>query len=442
MNRFSVMVLLLALSASIAVAAAAPYPGTAPTSETVSTPNADADALALADIKSPEGQKRHDWRVAFEGAVGYRGSASDASSSSGAGSASGAYGRLSLDASIDRALSSNLRLVAADRLDFSHDEGGAEQGINTLKEAYLSLAVSNGLLIDAGRVNTRFGVASGYNPTDFFRAHAIRSLISVDPETLRQNRLGSAMLRSQLLWDEGSFSALYSPRIDEQRSTATFNPDWGASNARHRYLLSVSQRLAPGVSPEFLLYGVEGRAPTLGINHSLLLSDAVVAYAEWSGGRGPSMLAEAHGGEAPQHFHSRLAAGLSYTSPRKDTLSLEYHLNTAAPDRDEWSAMREGPAPLLMAYRLFALDTQDLPTRHGLFLHYRWKDAGFQGLDLKALTRLDLVDGSSLYWLQAQHAWQGGEAAVSGQWRAGHANTVFGGLAPRSLLEMVVRFYY
>lgn len=440
MKRCGVMLLLLgALWAPLTLADAV-ADAQAAAADSVST--ADADALALADIKSPSGQQQRDWRLALEGAFGYRGTASGASHASGAGSASGAYARLSLDVSLDRALGSRLRLVAADRLDFSHDEGGAEQGINTLKEAYLSLAVSNGLLVDAGRVNTRFGVASGYNPTDFFRAHAIRSLISVDPETLRQNRLGSAMLRSQLLWDEGSFSALYSPRIDEQRSTATFSPDWGASNPRHRYLLSASQRLAPGVSPEFLLYGVAGRAPQVGVNHSQLLNDAAVVHAEWSAGRGPSMLAEAQGATEPRHFHSRLAAGVSYTSPRKDTLTVEYHLNTAAPDRDEWRLMREGPASRLMAYRLFALDTQDLPTRHGLFLHYRWKDVGVQGLDVKALTRLDLVDGSSLYWLQVQQAWQGGEAAVSGQWRAGHDNTVFGGLGPRSLLEMVVRFYY
>ena len=447
MKRLRSLVLLGALCAQLAVAADFPFarsgvPGAGvPTAGMDASPPADDDALALADIKSPEGRKRRDWRLAVEGASGYRSTAGDGASSIG-GSGRGMYGRLSLDVTLDRALGTHVRLVAADRLDVSQEQGGRQQGINTLKELYLSLAASDGLLLDAGRVNTRYGLASGYNPTDFFRVQAIRSLISVDPETLRQNRLGSAMLRAQRLWDDGSFTALYSPRLDDERKRETFSPDWGASNARHRYLLSASQRFAPGFSPEFLLYGVEGRSPQLGLNQSMLLGDATVAYAEWSGGRGPTVLAEALGSARQERLHSRLAVGVSYTSPRKDTLSLEYHLNTAAPDREQWQKVRDGAPGLRMAYRQFALDAQDLPTRHGLFLHYRWKDAGWQGLDLKALTRLDLVDHSSLYWLQVQHAWQGGEVALSGQWHAGRDNTVFGGLAPRSLLELALRFYY
>ena len=46
-----------------------------------------------------------------------------------------------------------------------------------------------------GRINVRNGAALGYNPTDFFRSGALRSVVSIDPNSLRENRLGTVMLR-------------------------------------------------------------------------------------------------------------------------------------------------------------------------------------------------------------------------------------------------------
>ena len=52
-------------------------------------------------------------------------------------------------------------------------------------------------LIDLGRINVRNGVALGYNPTDYFRAGAVRAAVSVSPASLKENRQGSVMLRGQ-----------------------------------------------------------------------------------------------------------------------------------------------------------------------------------------------------------------------------------------------------
>ena len=52
-------------------------------------------------------------------------------------------------------------------------------------------------IFDFGRINVRGGPGYGYNPTDFFRDGSLRVITSADPFALRQNRMGSVMLRAQ-----------------------------------------------------------------------------------------------------------------------------------------------------------------------------------------------------------------------------------------------------
>ena len=70
----------------------------------------------------------------------------------------------------------------ADRLDMNRMDGiSGNRDINTLKEAYLSWQAQPDRVADLGRINARNGVALGYNPTDYFRAGALRSTVSIDP---------------------------------------------------------------------------------------------------------------------------------------------------------------------------------------------------------------------------------------------------------------------
>jgi hypothetical protein len=133
--------------------------------------------------------------------------------------------RLSLDFQLDRSIARRWRAVLADRLDVKWPpQYGDENRINTLKEAYISWQASDERLLDMGRVNVRNGVAMGYNPTDYFRSGAVRSVVSSDPGSLKKNRLGSVMLRGQTLWNGGSLTALASPKMAEQASTLSLQP--------------------------------------------------------------------------------------------------------------------------------------------------------------------------------------------------------------------------
>ena len=121
-------------------------------------------------------------------------------------------------------------------------------------------------------MNLRSGVAYGYNPSDYFRRDAIRSIVSIDPASLRENRLGAVMVRGDLLWTAGSLRLLDAPAIAQAPTASGFSPDFGATNARGRWQMAYSQQLVAGLRPELLVSGTDGASPTLGLNLTHLVS--------------------------------------------------------------------------------------------------------------------------------------------------------------------------
>ncbi|WP_206047160.1 hypothetical protein, partial [Noviherbaspirillum denitrificans] len=353
-----------------------------------SAQDADFDALRLADEAQAEVVRASDWSAFIEGATGRAVLRSGVSSWDQ---------RLSLDVQVDKRFAPDWRVVFADRLDlFWQDEPTRQHGINTLKEAYLGWQARDDLLFDLGRINVRNGVATGYNPTDYFRAGANRSIISADPASLKRNRQGSVMLRGQTLWDSGSFTGLYSPKLASQPSAAALNPDVGATNNRDRWLFAVSQKLSEGVTPQWLLYKEEGLPPQAGANLSLLVNDATVAHVEWSGGRSPSLLAQAGMRADDTAFRNRVSSGLTFTAASKLSLTLEYQYNGAGLDDGLWNALPRTSLPAYARYRGVLQNLQEMPTRQAVFLYATWQDALLRRLDLSAMLRHNLADSSRL----------------------------------------------
>lgn len=381
----------------------------------------ELDALTLADRPPAPAELRSDWHNFVEAAA-----------------ASNGQQRLSLDVSYDRRFAPGLRALLADRLDVS---GPGAHKVNTLKEAYLGWQPTQNQLLDVGRINARFGVASGYNPTDFFRADAVRSVVSPTPSSLRENRLGVAMLRGQTLWDGGSLTAIAAPRLADSASDAPFSPDWGATNRSTRWLLAASQKLGQDFSPQWLLFGGERQQPQLGVNASVLLNDATLAYAEWSGGRSASLLDQARGVQR-ESFHARLATGVSYTTDNKLTVTAEYQYNGAALDKDGWQRLRAGAPAAYWQYRATVNRLQDLATRQALYLFANWQDAGLQHLDVSALHKLDLSDHSHMSWLEARYHWSRTELAVQWQRNQGAAGSVYGALPQGAVWQTLLRYYF
>ena len=113
--------------------------------------------------------------------------------------------------------------MLSDRLDLIHSGGDLEpheDNVNTLREAYLSWHATPDLIGDLGRINLRYGAAFGYNPTDYFKSEAIRTVVSIDPVSLRENRQGTVVVQGQKLWSDSSVSAAFSPKLSDAHQAA------------------------------------------------------------------------------------------------------------------------------------------------------------------------------------------------------------------------------
>ena len=394
----------------------------------------DAAALLLADQTTASAAQASDWRVYLEGAA-------RESRRQGAGLAQHGA-RLSLDARMDKTIAPGWRAVFADRLDMNRVDGAAgNRDINTLKEAYVSWQARTDEIVDLGRINARNGVAMGYNPTDYFRAGALRSIVSLDPASLRENRLGSAMLRGQTLWAGGSLSAAYSPKLADQRSDAVFNPDFGATNNRARWQLALSQKLADSFTPQWLLSGGAGQSAQFGLNLTALPNEATVMYFEWSGGRAASLASQARMASDDVAFRSHAATGLTYTTSNNISLTAEYEYNGGGLDAQGWSALRHGPPAFYGQYRNFVSNLQEPPTRKQIFLYAVWQDALVRHLDLAAMLRHDLADHSRLQWLEVRYHWTKVDLALQSQLNTGQAGSNYGALPDRRAWQLLLRYF-
>jgi len=346
--------------------------------------------------------------------------------------------RLFLDVRKEWKLADQLSLTYSGRLNFRGEDDLSfpthENVINDLREAYLGWHPLERTYLDAGRINLKSGVALGYNPTDFFRARAVVEPLSADPTVLREDRLGTLMLRGQQLLDGGSLTAAFAPKLYDPSAIYTnldlpsVDPMLDRTNASSRFLVKSSLNITDRLSPEFLLYR-EGAQTRLGANLAESLGQKVVAYLEWSGGRHASLIDGAlHYGretgtvppQAPsplpessrESFQNELAIGASYTSESRVTFNLEYHFNQAGFARADWrnwfAAGQSGSSGSAAARELwylrdYALDRQAPISRHSVFLRADWVDAFIPKLELTGFVNADVYDGSGLAQISADY---------------------------------------
>lgn len=397
--------------------------------------DADEAALQLADQTKSVAARTRDWRALAEAALIQSKSRAD-------GSAQRAQ-RLSIDASLDKRIAPQWRVVVSNRLDLGWTgKPTYDDAVNTLKEAYVSWQPQPERIVDLGRVNLRLGVATGYNPTDYFRAGAVRSVVSISPVSLRENRLGTVMLRGQQLWSSGSVSGLYAPKLADGPNNSPFSPDFGATNNQNRWLLGWTQKLSAGFAPQLLLYGEQSGSPQIGLNATTLLGKSTVAFLETSAGRSRSLLSEALALPDDTAFRTRLATGLTYTAPFKLSVTLEYEYNGAGLDSAGWTALRQGPPSAYAQYRSFAQTQQDLPTRHNALLYATWQDALIAKLDLSAMQRVDAIDHSGLSWIEARYHWSRVDLALQWQRNSGDPGTQYGALPEEQIWQLIVTYFF
>lgn len=398
----------------------------------------EENALMLADKAPKMPAKGSDWRTFVEAAVGGTVQRSDGASKDNR--------RLSLDIQYDHSISPDWRVFVSDRLDTSWPaQSDNQNSINTLKEAYLSWRVQPEAMLDMGRINVRNGEAMGYNPTDFFRSGAVRSAVSISPASLKENRQGSIVLRAQRLWESGSVTASFSPRLDRRPDPEGFSLDVGATNRQNRGLIAVSQKIG-SLTPQFLIYRETALPTQFGLNLTGLINDATVAYVEWSAGRSTSLLAQALRPLLPvctcSSWRNHLSTGLTYTTPTKVSLTAEYHYNGGGLDESAWSALRQGPLIVYDQYRSWVQAVQELPTKRALFFYGVWQDALVNRLDLSLMHNFDLADSSRRIWLEARYHVGQFEYAAQWQRNSGQHLSTYGAMPESRSWQAAMRYYF
>ena len=347
--------------------------------------------------------------------------------------------RGAIDFRFDDHIAPSLRAVFSDRLDGVDSDGVPPgQNVNTLREAYLSWSRTEDQAFDLGRVNIRNGAAIGFNPTDWFKANALRTVVNPDPVVLRENRQGTVVIQAQQLWSQASLTAAFSPRLARSADTATFALNAGATNPNNRYLVAGSYKFSEQFNPQLLVYGGADTPPQVGLNASTVVGDSVVVFGELAAGRGQPLLSEALSLSDPKSSQQRAAVGLTYTAPFNLSLTAEAEYNSAAPWGNQWGLL---PAPVQQQVLVTAQALQDLPTRSQWFLFAVWKDLGIKRFDVSGFLRQDMQTSSRAWWLEGRYSWDRTDLALQWQQYDGAPGTVYYAVPQQRTVQLVLRIY-
>jgi len=345
-------------------------------------------------------------------------------------------------------ITERLRLVAegnlpmADGLSFQLNAAVTARGSNLasfdatsdltldLREAFLSWQPGS-FSLEFGRINIRNGVAAGFNPVDFFRVQDAAERTNLDPTDARQNRLGVFTLRGTYLWESGSASVTLAPSVTGGGSIwhdqSIVGLHLSSTNPSNRILLSATQSLGDGFSPEAYVFYDQGDI-SYGLAASYPLGNQWLIYGEWSGGpqrrlvdgalrglrdagRLAPPLAIAFGPDQGASFKSKATIGASFTSASNIVTSVEYHYNGSGFDQSDWdqyfalaNAHTADPAVSgqLASIPLHAALALEPVSRHSLFIRSQFNDIA-PDLTLSVLANFSLVDYSGSFQLQANY---------------------------------------
>lgn len=353
--------------------------------------------------------------------------------------------RASIDVNWAFRIAPQWRGVISDRLDDIHPvDEGSRSTLNSLREAYLGWQSDDARWsFDIGRLNVRNGPAYGFNPTDYFRDGSQRAVTSADPLALRENRLGTVMARVQQLWDGGSVSLVLAPKLRDGPSDKSFSADFGATNHADRALLTVSTRAGDQVSLQGFLFHERHKGVQLGANATAVFGSSTVGFVEWSGGRDNELLSEALGPAPKVVNRQRASLGLTYTTASQVALTAEFEYNGFALKKSEWNqALASTGLEQLGGYLVQVQRRQDIASRKAVLVYASKRDAFVKNLELTGLVRYNVEDHSRFSWVEARYHFNKTDVALQWQVNSGSANTEYGAVPGRSLVQILAAFYF
>lgn len=398
--------------------------------------NADIDALSL-KTEEPEKSASPAMKLFVEGALAH------AEQRYGLGSRT--LSRATLDFWQSGRPAAALQGVVSARVDATQPEDPRidAPAVLSLREAYIGWQDGAGQqAVDIGRINLREGPGYGYNPTDFYRDYALRTITAVNPFTLREIRMGSVMLRAQQLWSDGSLALVFSPRLACCRSTKGWSVDLGSTNARDRGSLSLNSRWSEKLNTQLLAYKEDGAPVKFGASLTALVSEGAVVHVDWSTAREVSLLSRALALPAPEETGQRFAAGLTYTTSGRLSVTAELQYNGFAADRSTWQSVVAGQPAVQASYFQLAQDLQDNASRQAWLLYAVQRDLVWKGLDLTALVKFNLTDSSRLLWLDLRYRLDKMDLAFQVQQKQGVGGSEFGSPPTKTSGGVVATLYF
>ncbi|MFW2543783.1 hypothetical protein ACN2XU_14150 [Primorskyibacter sp. 2E107] len=237
-----------------------------------------------------------------------------------------------------------------------------------VQELALSFALGPQTTVQFGRINIRNGVATGYNPTDWFKDDSLVVTGSAAPADRRNERLGVLALTGTTTIGQTLVTAGYRPEIDADMGTVWTDADnYGLqlhrTNPTEAWFLKLTPPTGNNLSLTANAVMIDGD-PGLGFELSGGVGDNLVLYSEVMAQQRLSIADEALGtslgslgfrngvgaGQG-KDWHWSAALGLNWALPtqivgqRDISLTLEYHLNTAGLSGSEIDALAGAAGP-------------------------------------------------------------------------------------------------
>lgn len=351
-----------------------------------------------------------------------------------------------ISASLSKAVDAHWQVGASVDLDHSRtkpDTTGESRWRLGVRELYVR-RTDDSWWMEAGRINVRNGVATGYNPSDFLRTNSIAFARTRDPQRLRESRLGAVQLRAGSRLHEMEWAVSVSPRISEPRDPAWHDPRWGAVNhGASQQSLEISLPRWQGVFSQLIWQHHGDAGNRFGASLNTAVGQSAILYAEWASIRRVPLMALANRDAATMDRVAQWATGFSYTTSSRITVGLEWQHNGAGLSRSDWQGdwQRLDPASQGRVVTDAAASSDPL-SRHALMASMLWERFGHRNADLNCLWRRNQSDHSHMTWCEWRYKGEADEWSVAGTRLNGSSRSEFGMLDQRWSVALRWRHFW
>ncbi|WP_434777991.1 hypothetical protein [Neisseria sp. Ec49-e6-T10] len=260
----------------------------------------------------------------------------------------------------------------------------------------------------AGRTNIRNGVASGFNPTDWFKNNSQVIFESLDTTDRREDRLGVFALMGVWLNTDSVLSFGYRPNLPVKSKTVASNSKvigmgLDRTNNQDAFFIKYSPSPASWNNLSLTVSSLyQSTQPSLGTELSLTVLDNLVLYSEWFVQRRQNLADEAQSNIGNQRFYHQLVNGVTWSLPEslvdnKDiSMSLEYHFNEAGLKQSQLGSWRRAIAHSDWRARSIAslANIKQEPLAQQQFFNRMVWNNFWKNNDLSIITTVTPMDGS------------------------------------------------